>query len=225
MQTVLFDFDGTLFDTISFVVSVTNEVLTDRGYAPVGADEVRRGMLHATGLRMGLHCGVRDRRTQDELAVQYYLRAQRYPQDSVVPFPAVPRLLEALAAHKTATGIVSNNSEVFIEGILRRYAMRNLFSVVLGEGDVPAAKPAPDGLLKAVTLLGSDPTECVYVGDAPADCDAARAARMRSIGVSWGTFDATELLAAGFEIVVENAQELLELLIETTKSAPRIENW
>ena len=61
-----------------------------------------------------------------------------------------------------------------------------LCGVVRGADEVPAAKPAPDGLVVCCAALGVVPSASIYVGDSPSDGKAARAAGMKSIGVLWG---------------------------------------
>ncbi|WP_455381965.1 HAD family hydrolase [Salinispira pacifica] len=218
MQVVLFDFDGTLADTVPLVIAVTNLVLESSGRSEVDAEEVRRGMVHATPLRMGLHARVSDPAIQSKLAAEYYRRALERAGDSVTLFPGMKELVRELHARDVPLGIVSNNSTRFINAALAGLEMDRLFSAVLGDEDLPAPKPAPDGLLKAARILGAEPAECVYLGDAPGDLTAARAAGMPAIGVAWGTYDAVELLSAGFESVFEESDELRKTLIGSLTS-------
>ena len=77
---------------------------------------------------------------------------------------------------------------------------------------MPDAKPRPDGLFQCCGALpgGIDPAGCAYVGDAPSDGAAAKAAGMRAIGVSWGahpraTLDSCE---PPFDVVCDSVDEL-----------------
>jgi phosphoglycolate phosphatase-like HAD superfamily hydrolase len=83
-----------------------------------------------------------------------------------------------------------------------------LFKVALGADEVPAAKPAADGLLLCCERLGVDPENSVYVGDSPTDGQAARAAGMKSIGVLWGAGEEAALTAS-FDVVVPDVPELI----------------
>jgi phosphoglycolate phosphatase len=51
---------------------------------------------------------------------------------------------------------------------------------------VKRSKPAPDSLLKACKNLGTKPEHCVYIGDAPRDIEAGKAAGMRTVGARYG---------------------------------------
>ena len=78
-----------------------------------------------------------------------------------------------------------------------------LFGVALGADEVPKPKPNADGLLLCCDRLGATPGESVYVGDAPSDGRAARAAGMKSIGVLWGANDEAALAPHFDELVSE----------------------
>ena len=70
---------------------------------------------------------------------------------------------------------------------------------------MPAAKPAGDGLVLLCEQCGVEPSRSVYVGDAPSDGKAARAAGMRSIGVLWGA-NGEETLRDHFDAIVVGAE-------------------
>ena len=87
-----------------------------------------------------------------------------------------------------------------------RILRRDAFALV-SRAEVAAAKPAPDGLLECCAAIGVEPAACAYVGDAPTDGEAARAAGMRAIGVSWGAH-AREKVAPAFDVVCDDVPEL-----------------
>ena len=77
--------------------------------------------------------------------------------------------------------------------------------------EVPKAKPAADGLLACCERLGVDPAAAVYVGDAPSDGAAAKAAGMRAIGVTWGANE-REKLDGSFDVLADDVPELTRAL-------------
>eukprot|EP00929_Paragymnodinium_shiwhaense_P124156 TRINITY_DN9917_c0_g1_i2.p4 TRINITY_DN9917_c0_g1~~TRINITY_DN9917_c0_g1_i2.p4 ORF type:complete len:115 (+),score=34.53 TRINITY_DN9917_c0_g1_i2:591-935(+) len=87
--------------------------------------------------------------------------------------------------------------------------LSEMFEAQLGADEVPAAKPAADGLLQVCKGMGVSPANCVYIGDAPTDGKAARNANMHGIGVLWGSHDNTQVKENADE-VVETAEELLQ---------------
>lgn len=86
-----------------------------------------------------------------------------------------------------------------------------LFRVALGADEVPAPKPAADGLLRCLSELGVEASASVYVGDAPSDGKAAKNAGMRSIGVTWGANSAATL-EPSFDVLVDDVGGLTRAL-------------
>ena len=95
-----------------------------------------------------------------------------------------------------------------------------LMKVALGADEVPAAKPAADGLLLCCEKLGVEPSLSVYVGDSPSDGKAAAAAGMKSIGVLWGA-NPKEKLEGHFETLVQDVPALIVALREAL--TPKVE--
>ena len=88
-----------------------------------------------------------------------------------------------------------------------------LMRAFLGADEVPAAKPAGDGLLLMCERMGIDPSLSVYVGDSPSDGKAAKAAGMRSIGVLWGANPEAKL-RGHFDHLVPDVEALRRVLGE-----------
>jgi phosphoglycolate phosphatase-like HAD superfamily hydrolase len=74
--------------------------------------------------------------------------------------------------------------------------------------DVEATKPEPDLLLAALEKVGGKPKDAVMIGDSVFDCEAAKRARVRSVGVLTGGFSEQELLEAGASHVYPAVEEL-----------------
>ncbi len=104
-------------------------------------------------------------------------------------------------------GVLSNACGAYVRAVLNVTGLYSLFDVALGADDVPAAKPAPDGLLQCCQFLGTSPEACVYVGDSPSDGIAAASAGMRSVGVTWGS-NSRESVSADFDETVDSVAEL-----------------
>ncbi len=119
-------------------------------------------------------------------------------------------LLE-LKAQGRRLGIVSAKRRSTVELAFASVEIGHLFDVVVGGDEAERQKPAPDLLLLALDRLGARPAEAAYVGDSPFDMQAARAAGMRAVGVTWGGIHAPEALADA-DVVVSRPEELLAVL-------------
>ena len=105
-------------------------------------------------------------------------------------------------------GIVTAKRRVTVE--LAR-CLEHLFEVVVGGDETARHKPDPAPLLLALERLGASAEDAVYVGDSPFDMQAARAAGLYAIGVSWGRIHTADKLLEA-DVVIDRPEELLELL-------------
>ena len=205
IDTVVFDHDGTLVDSIPVVVAATNGVLLHWGFPPADPDRIVAGMIHTTAKRLGLLAGLQDRQDRLALARMYGPLALKHAALATL-YPGIEELLSVLADQGLFQAVVSNSDGAFIRSILTRLGVVSRFRVLVGEDDMPAPKPDPRGLL--ASLCGSAKNRAVYVGDSSTDLATARAAGIRAIGVTWGTHARAELEPLAFDALVDTPLQL-----------------
>lgn len=219
-KAVLWDVDGTLVESTRLGFEGTNTVLKKNGYPDISEAQYKEGTKWPTPERMGFHvsgdpadaAGPGLARQFDELYV-----AQVSPQ--IVPiYAGLPELLGDLRAAGCRFGAVSNACGAYVRAVVKAHSWESDFECQLGADEVPAGKPAPDGLLKCCSSMGIAPEDCVYIGDSPTDGMAASAAGMRGIGVSWGANNASKL-AEAFPEVVADVQALRATLLPGKEDA------
>ncbi len=130
--------------------------------------------------------------------------------------PGTPQMLARLRAAGCLLGVVSSKRrDIMMRGV-DLFALGPTVDTTVALEDTARPKPAPDPLLCALQRLGHvpDPRRTAYVGDAPGDMAAARAAGMRAIGVAWGAAAPAVLTAAGAEVVLTGWDALLHLAAE-----------
>jgi pyrophosphatase PpaX len=100
-----------------------------------------------------------------------------------------------------------------VELAFAQIPIEHLFETVVGGDETKKHKPDPEPLLLALERLGAAPDDAVYVGDAPFDVKAAKAAGLYSVGVSWGGIHGRERLEAEKpDALVDTTEELLGVL-------------
>jgi phosphoglycolate phosphatase len=212
-RAVIFDLDGTLVDTAPDLVAVLNRLLLDSGrprmpYA-IARNEASNG---AAGLlRLGLGAS----------AAAGEIERLR------------PRFLEIYAAHiatgsrlfmglddidelssRFALGIVTNKPDAFTKPLLAELDLARRFASVVSGDRLPQRKPDPAPLKLAATELGLPVNRCVYVGDAPRDIEAGRAAGMATIAAAYGYIRPSEdPYAWGADAVIRRPDDLDEALV------------
>ena len=122
-----------------------------------------------------------DQAFQDFIA--YY---SEHIADHTVLWPGVLAQLERLADHGAAMAVCTNKIESLAHQVLEALSLTHFFPVVIGGDTLPVKKPHPDHLLEAVRRLGGDAGQAIMVGDSAPDIDAALAAGIPSIALSFG---------------------------------------
>ena len=174
---LLFDFDGTLLDSFSAHFAAYEHMFARFG-RPVTKEELLAAYApnwYETYEALGLP------RAVWEQADAYWVEA--VSEITARLFPGVKETLTHLAEDYTL-GLVTSGSKPRVLADLEREGIAALFQVVVTGDDVEAPKPAPEGLIQALDALALRPREVIYVGDAPADYEMARALDVAFLGVT-----------------------------------------
>lgn len=197
MAAVVFDLDGTLVDSLGDIAASTNICLAAAGLPTHTQDAVRGFVGHGIGVLVERALGslATPERVESLLAA---IRAhyQEHSTERTRPFPGIDALLQTLLKRGVSLAVVSNKPHEMTTHIVQVLFPGVPFGFVTGESaDIPR-KPDPTGILTACAVLGVSPSAAVYVGDTSVDMQAARAAGVRSVAVTWGFRDRASLEAA-----------------------------
>ncbi len=214
VRAVLWDLDGTLTDSVRFVVDTANRVIEAHGGTAL--DFARVGAMTGLPLEEIFRLAWPDLTPEDAQAYRHEYR-DVYDRE-VVPATRLYRgaraTLHAFHAAGLLQATVTGKRAADCERILRGLRIKDEIEVYLGGDSVTGHKPAPDLVLLAAERLAVAPAECVVVGDAPADIDMARAAGARSVQVTWG-FAKTKL--PGAERLVRTWPELRRTVFDLAR--------
>lgn len=207
---VLFDFDGTLADTLALILASYRHTLAD--LEPDLTDEEIRTWIGRTLIDTleSRHPG-----RGEDLVVRYRTHNLEHHDRLLEPVAGLDTLLADLLASGVAVGVVSSKQGRTVRRGMRVAGLPDV-EVVVGLQDTTEHKPSPAPLLEGARRLGVGPAEvspqrCVYVGDAWVDVAAARAAGMASIGVTWGAGSREELADA--DQLVADVEQLRAVLL------------
>jgi pyrophosphatase PpaX len=95
----------------------------------------------------------------------------------------------------------------------RAVGLREYFDTVVTASDTDAHKPSPEPIVLALERLGATPERAVYVGDAPVDVAAGKAAGVTTVAVLWGAFSPAALAAAAPDFTVTTPAALADLCL------------
>jgi pyrophosphatase PpaX len=202
---VLFDLDGTVIDSGAIILASMRHAAKEVLGTEVPDDELMAA-VGGPGLEAQMRTLAPDR--VDELVTVY--RAHNEPlHDELVCCTGMEDVLVRLKGEGRRLGIVTAKRRQTVELAFVRLPIEHLFETVVGGDETDRHKPDPAPLLLALDRLGATPTEAAYVGDAPFDVKAAKAAGLYSVGVTWGGIHARRRLEAEHpDALVDTAEEL-----------------
>jgi pyrophosphatase PpaX len=204
---VLFDLDGTVVDSGGIILaSMRHATRTVLGREI--PDEALMAAVGGPGLEQQMR--VLGPEHVEEL-IRVYREHNEPLHDELRVCVGMDDVLVALKEQGRKLGVVSAKRRRTVELAFASVEIGHLFDVVVGGDEHERQKPEPDLLLLALERLGAEPAIAAYVGDSPFDMQAARAAGMHAVGVTWGGIHQRGLLSEADEIV-DTPKELLAVL-------------
>jgi len=185
---LIFDFDGTIADTLGAIVRITNRIAPEYGYSLTTPEKLKYYQSLST----------QEMLKQAEIPLfrlPFLLRRVRKELSNELPtVPLVPHLSDAL--HELAAAghqlmVMSSNSSKNIESFLVQHGIRDLFHMV--QGGVGLLSKARS-LRRIIQKRGMDFSQVIYIGDETRDVDASKQVGILMAAVSWG-FSSREALA------------------------------
>ena len=211
-QTILFDMDGTILDTLEDLQSSVNHMREKYGYPPCSLDEVRRFVGNGAEMQMRRALGAdADEETVAKALALYKPYYAAHCQIRTKPYAGVLELMATLKAEGFRLAVVSNKPDEAVRPLVAQH-FGTLADIAMGETAQRRRKPAPDMVNDALAALGADKSRAVYVGDSEVDIETARNAGIPCISVTWGFRDREQLLEAGAAELAADAGELHALL-------------
>lgn len=188
--TWLFDFDGTLVDSVELILdSLRHATRTVLGRAV--PDEILRSRV---GRPLREHMRELDAARADDLVAVYREHNLRRHADLLRPYPGVAEMLAGLRGRGARIGIVTSKMRSAVDAGMALVPLGEFDAIVTCE-DTGRHKPDPAPVLHGLAVLGADPEATVYVGDSPYDVRAGRAAGVATAAALWGAFPADVLRA------------------------------
>jgi phosphoglycolate phosphatase-like HAD superfamily hydrolase len=217
---IVFDIDGTLADSWKLGFDATQVILKRHGIPEISKECYHYHCKYATPERLARHAGLNPsdptfEKVGRELGSEFdELYVGLVNTETAGFYEGMHDLLNSFP-DDIVYGALTNACVAYAHAVLKSNSeelYKSRFLSVRGADDVPAPKPAPDGLFQVCKDLSLDPEDCVYVGDSPSDGAAAAAAGMPSIGVLWGSNSRNNLESAPFAHIVTTVDELKAIL-------------
>ena len=211
-KTVLFDFDGTVFDTVEGITKSIQYALRKHGREEP-LDRLRCFAGPPLVEKFMEVFGV-SQAEAEQLVLDF---RERYVPVGVYesrPFPGIQAFLGELRAAGLTLGIATSKPQAMAELLLERSGLLSCFDTVVGSGPALNNEQKWQIVERAMKRCGGGPSSAVLIGDTKYDAVGAALAGIPCIGVRWGYAAPGELEAAGAVCVVETMEELYTILTE-----------
>ncbi len=182
MKAIVFDFDGTLANTLPICYYAFQKVFNKYDNKNLTTNEIKEmfGPSETGIIRKNLS------NPNKEEAIEYYYAQYSKLHNSLLEVNSEIRgLLTSLREENIKIGIFTGKAKRSLDISLKALDMEGLFDVMITGDDVLKPKPDPEGLLKALSLLAVENFEAIYIGDSDADIVAGLQANVYTIGVQW----------------------------------------
>ena len=212
-ETIIFDLDGTLLDTLDDLWAAVNAALKKFSLPLRTKEEVRSFVGNGIVKLMERSAGKVEKEVFDGVLAEFKRYYGEHCEDNTKPYEGIMPLLEELKKRGIKTAVVSNKADFAVKKLAEGY-FQGLLQEAVGENEEGGIrkKPAPDSLLAVMQRLGAGTRSTVYVGDSEVDIQTAQNAGVVCISVTWGFKDREFLVENGATLLIDEPKELLEVL-------------
>ena len=205
-KVIIFDFDGTIADTVDALVTIANRLAGEFGYIQITPEDLAR-LRNFTSREIIKYSGV------SMLKIPFLLKKVKGELKAKIPelkpIPGISEVLLALHSQGYRLGIITSNSPENVTAFLSNNQLNHLFEFIYSGVTIFGKTTIINNVLKQKQL---DPTTVIYVGDETRDIEASKKANIKVIAVTWG-FNSPEALAKQEpSILINHPQELPEVI-------------
>lgn len=221
-QLLIFDFDGTLIDSVPDLADATNKMLEQLGKPTYSLDTIKQWVGNGSRLLVEralvgqVEVGKDDlTKAEADHAEQIFLEAYNNIETSkTIAYPDVDTGLKQLHQAGFTLALVTNKPIRFVPKILQSFGWQDLFVEVLGGDSLPTKKPDPAPLLHACDVAGVTPDKAVMIGDSTNDIYAGQRAGIHTIGLSYGYNYGKDISESNPNLTFDNFAALTDYLLK-----------
>ncbi len=205
----LFDADGTLFDTAELIYQSFLYSCKKYGDRTIGRPEVYSSIGLTLRTQFERYLGPQDPDVMDTIVTDHMDYQLSIYTRYLKAFPGVVEALADLRSRNKKMGIVTSRKMQSLGLYLKETGMYDFFDVLVTPDETEKHKPNPEPVEKALELLGADPGESVYIGDAVFDIECGRNAGVDTVFVSW-SLTGVDTLSVEATYVIDRMEQLYQ---------------
>ena len=204
-KVIIFDFDGTLADTIDILLSITNRLSAEFGFKSATKEELAQ-LSNLNSWQILQYSGI------SIFKFPLLIRRLKAELHSEVPniqlFPGIKEVLLELKKRGFQLGIITSNSRENVLGALEKNGLQDTFTFIYSGSTFGKHKV----INKWLRIENIHTEKVVYVGDEIRDIDAAKKTGIKVIAVGWGFNSPQALAAQNPNFLIKRPQELIEII-------------
>lgn len=213
---VLLDLDGTLVDTVPFILRSVAHAFEHRARRPTEAEWIA-GI--GQPLRVQLAPYTDGPADLEALLARYRAYQLEHHDRMTRAFPGAVEAVRALHAAGHPLAVVTGKLADTAGRALALVGLAPLVTAVVAADSCPRHKPDPEPVLLALSRLGRAPAEALFLGDSPVDVEAGNAAGVATVAALWGAASREALVAARPAHLLADVRELPALVARVARRA------
>lgn len=212
----IFDFDGTLADTLETLAYFVNKTLNNYNLPKIETEKFK--YLAGDGARNLIKRSLKlslpswSKEFEDKFFSEYSAAYDADFMKLCKIYEGIPELLTVLKAKNIKLTILTNKPHNIAVKTIETLFGKNTFDIVLGQQENFPIKPDPKGAFQIINELNLIANDCIYIGDTSTDMKTGKNAGIFTVGVLWGFRDGPELEATGADAIISKPAELLKFL-------------
>ena len=208
-ETILFDLDGTLLNTLTDLTLSVNHVLKDHGYPLRTEGEIRSFLGNGARnlVEQSLPAGC-DGQTVDQCLGEYLAYYNLHANDNTAPYDGIAELIDELHRRGVKTAILSNKGDQQVKALAKQHFPQIPFA--LGEKEGLRRKPCADGIDYTLNELGASYESAALMGDSEVDGQTAQNAGIAFLAAGWGFRDKEDLMECAPALFLNHPLDLLK---------------
>ncbi|MEG3902851.1 HAD-IA family hydrolase [Microcoleus sp. B4-C5] len=204
-KVIIFDFDGTLADTIDILLSITNRLSVELGFKSATKEQIAQ-LSNLTSWQILQYSGISI--FKFPLLIRMLKAELRSEIPNIRLFPGIKEVLLELKKQGFQLGIITSNSRENVLESMKKNALQDTFTFIYS-GSTFGKHKVINRWLKTEHINAK---EVVYVGDEIRDIEAARKTGIKVIAVGWGFNSEEALVAHNPDFLIQSPQELIEIM-------------
>jgi pyrophosphatase PpaX len=207
-RAAVFDLDGTVVDSVELIIVSFQHAIRE----VLGREASREESIANVGRPLREQMAMLSPEHADELVAVYREFNHREHDRMLTLYDGILNLLHTLQVGGVKLGLVTSKSRYTTQMAFDLTGIESYFDEAICADESPRNKPSPDPILLCLERLAVPPSEAAYIGDSPSDIQAALAAGVHAIGVTWGVFSEEALVAERPDMLVHSIPELAGVL-------------